>query len=105
MHGLSSTLSTITDNFQIHKNFKIMLAKVSQVGTSVGVIIPRYIATEGGFTKGSSVNIEFSNNQIIISKPKTVRDGWAAAFAQYAKEGEDAMLLPDYLDSEAVELM
>lgn len=82
-----------------------MLAKISQVGTSVGVIIPRYIATEGGFTKGSSVNIEFSNNQIIISKPDNKREGWAAAFAKYAKEGEDAMLLPDYLDSEAVELM
>ena len=66
---------------------------------------PRYIAVEGGFTKGSSVNIEFTNNQIIISKPKTVREGWAAAFAQYAKEGEDAMLLPDYLDSEAVDLL
>lgn len=82
-----------------------MLAKISQVGTSVGVIIPRYIATEGGFSKGSSVNIEFKNDQIIISKAKTKREGWAAAFAKYAKEGEDAMLLPDYLDSEAVDLM
>lgn len=82
-----------------------MLAKISQVGTSVGVIIPRYIATEGGFTKGSSVNIEFLNNQIIISKPDNKREGWAAAFAKYAKEGEDAVLLPDYLDSEAVELI
>ena len=59
-----------------------MLAKVSQIGTSVGVIIPRYIAAEGGFTKGSSVNIEFSNNQIIISKPRLVRQGWADAFAR-----------------------
>ena len=82
-----------------------MLAKISQVGTSVGVIIPRFIATEGGFSKGSSVNIEFKDNQIIISKPKSKREGWAAAFAKYAKEGEDAMLLPDYLDAEAVELM
>lgn len=82
-----------------------MLAKISQVGTSVGVIIPRYIATEGGFSKGSPVNIEYSNDQIIISKPKAKREGWAAAFAKYAKEGEDAMLLPDYLDSEAIELM
>ena len=82
-----------------------MLAKISKVGTSVGVIIPRYIATEGGFTKGSPVNIEFLNNQIIISKPDNKREGWAAAFAKYAKEGEDAMMLPDYLDSESVELM
>lgn len=82
-----------------------MLAKISQVGTSVGVIIPRYIATEGGFSKGSPVNIEYKNNQIIITKPKTKREGWAAAFAKYAKDSEDAMLLPDYLDSEAIDLM
>lgn len=82
-----------------------MTVKISQIGTSVGVIIPRYIANEGGFTKGSPVNIEFTNNQIIISKPQGKRKGWAEAFAKYAKEGEDAKLLPDYLDSEAIELM
>lgn len=87
------------------KHTKIMLAKVSQVGTSVGVIIPRYIATEGGFTKGSPVNIEFSDDKIIISKPRTARQGWADAFARYAMEGEDEMLLPDCLDSEAVDLI
>lgn len=79
-----------------------METKISQVGTSVGVIIPRYIATEGGFSKGSPVNIEFKNEQIIISKIKINRAGWANAFAKYAKEGEDEMLLPDYLDSEAI---
>lgn len=82
-----------------------MLAKISKVGTSVGVIIPRYIAAEGGFSKGSSVNIEFKDGQIIISKPAAKREGWAAAFAKYAAEGEDEMLLPDYLDSEAIDLM
>lgn len=82
-----------------------MLARISQVGTSVGIIIPKYIATEGGFTKGASVNIEYTDNQIIISKPKAKREGWAAAFAKYAKEGEDEMLLPDCLDSEAEELI
>lgn len=82
-----------------------MLARISQVGTSVGIIIPKYIATEGGFTKGVSVNIEYTDNQIIISKPKAKREGWAAAFAKYANEGEDEMLLPDCLDSEAEELI
>lgn len=82
-----------------------MLGRISQVGTSVGVIIPRHIASEGGFTKGSPVNIEFTDNQIIISKPKTKREGWAEAFARYANEGEDANMLPDFLDSEAMELM
>lgn len=82
-----------------------MLSKISKVGTSVGVIIPRYIATEGGFSKGQPVNIEFKNDRIVISKAKSKREGWASAFAKYAKEGEDATLLPDFLDSEAMELM
>lgn len=82
-----------------------MLARISQVGTSVGIIIPKYIATEGGFTKGTSVNIEYTDNQIIISKPKNKREGWAAAFAKYAHEDEDEILLPDCLDSEAEELI
>lgn len=82
-----------------------MLTRISQVGTSVGVIIPRYIANEGGFKKGSPVNIEYTGDQIIISKPMNKRAGWAEAFAKYAKESEDAMLLPDYLDNEAMDLM
>ncbi len=82
-----------------------MLTRISQVGTSVGIIIPRYIALEGGFTKGSSVNIEYSNDRIIISKPRNRREGWAAAFARYAREGEDEMMLPDYLDAEAEEML
>ncbi len=79
-----------------------METRISQVGTSVGIIIPRYIATEGDFSKGSPVNIEYKNDQIIISKIRANRAGWADAFAKYAKEGEDEMLLPDYLDSEAI---
>ncbi|MBD5276918.1 MAG: AbrB/MazE/SpoVT family DNA-binding domain-containing protein [Bacteroides sp.] len=82
-----------------------MLSKISQVGSSVGIIIPRFIAAEGGFSKGVAVDIEYKDNQIIISRPKTTREGWAAAFAKYAKEGEDSQLLPDHLDSEAIELM
>ena len=82
-----------------------METKISQVGTSVGVIIPRFIATEGGFSKGSSVNIEFKNDQIIISKIRSNRAGGADAFAKYANEGEEEMLLPDYLDSEATALI
>lgn len=29
---------------------------------------------------------------------KKVREGWADAFARYAEEGEDEMMLPDYVD-------
>ena len=36
-----------------------------------------------------------------FSKEKSIkREGWDAAFAQYALEGEDKPLLPDFLDLE-----
>ena len=82
-----------------------MEAKITKVGTSVGVIIPRYIAAEGGFLKGSPVNIEYSDNKIIISKLTKPRSGWAEAFANYANEGEDEMLLPDFIDNESLDLL
>lgn len=81
-----------------------MLGRITKVGTSLGVIIPRHIAVEGGFQKGVPVNIEFSNNAISIKKAPGVREGWAEAFAEYAREGEDAMALPDFLDAEAMDL-
>lgn len=82
-----------------------MKAKVVKVGTSVGLIIPRFIAVEGGFNTGASINIEYSQEQIVITKINDVRKGWAEAFAKYAMEGEDEMLIPDYIDSEAEDLI
>lgn len=41
----------------------------------------------------------------LIYKIKMKREGWKEAFEQYAKEGENEMLLPDYLDLEAIKLI
>lgn len=82
-----------------------MEAKVVKVGTSVGLVIPKFIAVEGGFSQGTPVNIEFCNEQIIVTRRKNVRDGWAAAFAKYAKEGEDDLLIPDCVDNEVDALL
>lgn len=82
-----------------------MKTKIVKVGTSVGLIIPRFIAIEGGFNTGTSINIEYSQEHITITKINDARKGWAEAFAKYAMEGEDEMLIPDYIDCEAEKLM
>lgn len=82
-----------------------MEAKVVKVGTSLGLVIPKFIAVEGGFSQGTPINIEFSNEQIIVTRRKNVRAGWAAAFAKYAMEGEDELLIPDYVDNEVDALL
>lgn len=83
----------------------IMETKIIRVGSSLGVIIPKSVAIEGNFTVGMPLNVNLKNGRITINKKASVRDGWAKAFAAYAKEGEDEMLLPDYLDAEATELI
>ena len=84
---------------------KIMEAKVVKVGTSLGLVIPRFIAMEGGFSHGTPINIEFNNNQMIVTRKRKVRAGWAEAIAKYAADGEDELMLPDFIDEEAEELM
>lgn len=84
---------------------EIMEAKVVKVGTSLGLVIPRFIAVEGGFSHGTPINIEYNNSQMVVTRRKKVRAGWSEAFAKYAAEGEDELMLPDFIDSEAEELM
>lgn len=82
-----------------------MLSKITKVGTSVGVIIPKYIALEGGFSKGAPINIEYDDERIVITRHQSSRQGWEEAFQAYAKDSEEEQLLPDFLDSEAIELL
>lgn len=82
-----------------------MEAKVVKVGTSLGLVIPRFIAVEGGFTHGTPINIEYKDGQMVVSRKKKIREGWSEAFAKYAYEGEDEMMIPDFMDSEVEELM
>lgn len=35
-----------------------------------------------------------------FTEPNQLRAGWSEAFAQYAKEGEDEMMLPDCIDND-----
>lgn len=54
---------------------------------------------------GTKIEIELKKGELVIKKKNSVRDGWEEAFAQYAKEGEDKQLLPDFMDSEVAMLL
>lgn len=84
---------------------RIMDTKIIRVGSSLGVIIPKSVATEGHFSVGMPLSVTLKNGRITMNKKASVREGWAKAFAAYAKEGEDEMLLPDFLDAETTELI
>lgn len=78
-----------------------MESKIIKVGTSLGLIIPGHMVKDFDLKNGTKIEIELSEGELVIKKKNSVREGWDNAFAQYAKEGEDKLLLPDFLDSEA----
>lgn len=82
-----------------------MDAKIIKVGTSLGLIIPGLVAKDYDLQYGTKIEIELNNGAIVIKKKKSVREGWDNAFAQYAKEGEDELMLPDHLDLESDTLL
>lgn len=82
-----------------------METKFIKVGTSLGVIIPGIVAKNYDLKNGTKIEIELKNGFLVIKKKSSVREGWDEAFAQYAKEGEDDMLLPDHLDAETERLL
>jgi hypothetical protein len=41
------------------------------------------------------------NGEFVLQEKSKIREVWDTAFAQYALDGEDKLLLPDFLDSEA----
>lgn len=82
-----------------------MESKIIKVGTSLGLIIPGLMVKDCDLKYGTKIEIELRKGELVIKKKDSVREGWDEAFAQYAKEGEDKQLLPDFLDSEADMLM
>lgn len=82
-----------------------MESKIIKVGTSLGLIIPGLMVKDCDLKYGTKIEIELRKGELVIKKKNSVRDGWDEAFAQYAKEGEDKQILPDFLDSEAEMLL
>lgn len=77
-----------------------METRVIKVGTSLGLIIPKIVARDIGLQAGTPIEVNLKEDKMIVSKKTGVRAGWGEAFAAYASQGEDGLLLPDYLDTE-----
>lgn len=79
-----------------------METKIIRVGSSVGLIVPGHIAKEFALKIGTKVEIELKKNEeIVIKKTRMIREGWDKAFAMYAREGEDELMIPDFVDAES----
>ena len=82
-----------------------METRVIRIGSSLGIVIPKAVIKESNCSAGTVLDISSKNGTITINKKNKARDGWEKAFAAYAEEGEDKMLLPDFIDSETAEMI
>jgi antitoxin MazE len=60
------------------------------IGNSRGVRIPKPLIEQCGLA--DEVEMVVRDNAILIHAPRQPRSGWAKAFAQMARAGDDALL-------------
>jgi antitoxin MazE len=69
---------------------------IVKIGNSQGVRIPKALLEQSGL-KGE-VTLEVTDGSIVIRPVRRPREGWEAAFAQMAAEGDDWLLDEDLHD-------
>jgi antitoxin component of MazEF toxin-antitoxin module len=78
-----------------------MEATIVKMGTSLGVKVPETVIKDFGLKVGTKIGIHFIQKGNFSFRAKSkIREGWDTAFAQYALDGEDKLMLPDFLDLE-----
>lgn len=74
-----------------------MEAKITNIGNSKGIIIPKKILEQCGFEE--KVNLEVKDNSLVISSPvNNLRQGWEKAFIEVGVSQEDELLMGEYLE-------
>ena len=78
-----------------------MEATVVKMGSSLGFKFPEAAIKNFNLKVGTIIELNFiQEGKVVFRKKKNAREGWDAAFARYAQEGEDKTILPDFIDSE-----
>lgn len=76
-----------------------MKSSIRNIGNSKGIILPQNLLKECEIEY--EVNIEVKGKTIIISPvEEQKRKGWAEAFQEMAKNGDDHLIIPDVFEDE-----
>jgi antitoxin MazE len=67
-----------------------MRARIVRIGNSQGIRIPKPVIEQAGL-KGE-VEISVQDNSLVITPAHKPRAGWARAFQEMARRGEDVLL-------------
>ena len=67
-----------------------MKTRIVRIGNSQGIRIPKPLLDQTGLC--GEVEIDAQDDTLIIRPAKRPREGWAAAFQEMARRGDDALL-------------
>jgi antitoxin MazE len=67
-----------------------MKTRIVPIGNSHGVRIPKPLLQQTGLN--GEVDISAEGNALVIRPARKPREGWAAAFQEMARRGDDALL-------------
>jgi antitoxin MazE len=67
-----------------------MKTRIVRIGNSRGIRIPKPLLEQTGLR--GEVEIHIENNSLVIRPLTKARQGWAAAFQEMARRGEDKLL-------------
>jgi len=83
---------------------KLMKATLRKMGNSQGVLIPKAIIAQLGI--GVNMNMTVENDTIVLRKAdKPLRDGWLDASKKISAAGDDALVWPEFSNTEDAELV
>jgi|HubBroStandDraft_2_1064218.scaffolds.fasta_scaffold28108_2 antitoxin MazE len=73
-----------------------MKVVLHRIGNSQGVILPKLLLAQVGFTEGE-IEMTVEREAIVLRKPKkSVRSGWADAAQKLSKTGDDNLVWPEF---------
>jgi antitoxin MazE len=76
--------------------FLRMKIALHRIGNSQGVILPKPLLAQVGFTE-NELEMTIERDAIVLRKPrKPARAGWADAAKQLAQSGDDALVWPEF---------
>lgn len=78
------------DTLLLHGD-QIMKTRIVRIGNSSGVRIPKALLEQSGLE--GEVEMTAEDGSLIIRPTRKPRDGWAEAFQEMARRGDDAMLI------------
>ena len=74
-----------------------MKTRVVQIGNSHGIRIPKPLLEQTGLSGEVELNVQ--NGALVISAARKPREGWARAFREMARQGDDKLLDPEFANS------